>query len=257
MQIGAACQHRQGLVRRIAAEISAQIERVLRGRKKFQIRAVGVIHQQQRAVPAADGREGGQLCPAAEIIGTREIDGGGLLVCQQRLQFFRRDAAGQRRAFFSVQPRDLQPQQRRARKENPVGVAPGGDQGLLPRQVRVLQRKIQHRADAQRRALGGIERFGAAEERGGVFLARADHAFGVVQHVCTGDFGDIQRLRSEQRDALVPRHMQAQGLARGVALHKINDWGIHSASPAVSAARATCSMMAHSMRLRKSSQPAS
>ena len=54
MQVGGAGQGGQRLVRRIAADVRTEIERVARLGQKVQVRAVRVVDKQQNAAAAAD-----------------------------------------------------------------------------------------------------------------------------------------------------------------------------------------------------------
>ena len=68
------------------------------------------------------------------------------------------------------------------------------------------------------------------------------------------DFRDVQGLHAQGTDAFVAGHVQAQGIACGVAADKVADGCAHEFWPK---ARTTATRMAHSMRLRKRRQPGS
>ena len=131
-------------------------------------------------------------------------------------------------------------------------IAPGGNGGAQAVFAGVQQREVQHGADAQRGAFGGIQRPRRAEEARGVFLALPDDASGGVQLVRAVKLRDIERLHAEQRAALVAGHVQAQRVPRAVIAHEIADRRLHHA---FSRAFEASSMIAHSMRFLKSSQP--
>ena len=80
MQICAAGDHRQGLVGGIAAQIRSQIQRMQGLFQKMQVRAVGVVHQQQRIMPVTDlckalhSRQGPDVLHSAQIIRAGDVD---------------------------------------------------------------------------------------------------------------------------------------------------------------------------------------
>ena len=128
MKVRAAGQHRQRLVRRIAAQSCTQIQRVAGWLQKPQIGAVGVIHRQQCAVLPAHLRQSGNVRHAAQIVRTGEIDRRRRRrqLRQRPLQCVRRyRTAAERGTSFRPQPDDLKIQQGRRVQERAVYV-PGG-----------------------------------------------------------------------------------------------------------------------------------
>ena len=96
MQIRAPGEHGERLVRRIAAEIRALIQRMAGRAQKFEIGPVGVVHQQQRVMRPTQRGVDAHVQAVSEIIGICEIDGGGLFPAQDFLQLLRGRAAGQK-----------------------------------------------------------------------------------------------------------------------------------------------------------------
>ena len=117
----------------------------------------------------------------------------------------------------------------------------------------VQQRQIQHGLDALGAALGAVKGMAAAEKGRGVFFAFRYDALRGGQIVRPGNLGDIKGLAAQGPHSLMTGHMQPQDAACRIVPDKIADGGIHAAYS--SALKATCSMMAHSMRFLKSSQP--
>ena len=230
MQIRAARQHRQGLVRRIAAHVRAERHRMGVGGQEAQIRAVRVVDQQRHAVAAADRRKPGDVHHMAEVVGACDIDGGGTARQggQTRVQRVRRDAAGQAAVRrLRAQPFDVKIEQRRRAQKRAVRVP--ARQNKRPRATAAVgqQRQIQHRADGERGAFAGVQRPAAAEQPRRDALALRDHAPRVVQHVRARHLGDVQRLGAEDGDALVAGHVQAQRVGGGVGADKIADRRFH------------------------------
>ena len=93
----------------------------------------------------------------------------------------------------------------------------------------------------------------AAEKLRGVIFAFEDYAVSVVKAVCARDLGDVRCLTAEKGHSLVAGHMETQSIAVDVGLYKIVYGGFHCSSSSSILEAAT--MMAHSMRLRKRSQP--
>ena len=127
-------------------------------------------------------------------------------------------------------------------------VAGGKHRRLASLTQGALARKVQHGADAQRGALGRIQGM-RPEQLACPLFALADDAARLKQAVGAVDLGNIARLGST--DALMPRHVQAHGITVRVAADKIVDRRSH-ASPSCCL---IASIMAHSMRFLKSSQP--
>ena len=143
-----------------------------------------------------------------------------------------------------------------------MGIPPCGDLWSAPPNLCMHHRKVKHRPDTEGRALRGVECFPAAEESGRIFLTLPDDAFRGVQHICTLDLGEIQRKDPVRPEAsgsafsLVARHVEADRILLRILSDEVTDRGIHS--PCCSrSALAAASMIAHSMRFRNSSQPAS
>ena len=132
-----------------------------------------------------------------------------------------------------------------------MGVAAGQQPGRQALLLRRKQRQVQHRPDAQGGTLRGIDRAGGAEEARGVLLAFPDHAPGAVQYIRSLDLRQIQGFRADERPPFMSRHMHADGIPLRVRPDKITDRCVHASS----SCNAACSMIAHSMRLRNSSQP--
>ena len=86
-----------------------------------------------------------------------------------------------------------------------------------------------------------------------VFALR-NHARCFIQRVSAADFGDVKLFATQHCLAFVARHMQPHGIRLGITTDKIINRRYHTS---FSASCATLIMMAHSMRLRKSSQPGS
>ena len=228
----------------VAAHRRAEVERVSALGQEFQIRAVGVVHEQRRIVLLADGGKSRDIRHIAQIIRAGDVHGGGRHgQCTQRVfQPFRPDLAGAKaRPLLRPQPDDLRVAERGGVDERLVDVPRGHD----GRSGAGQQREVHHCANALAAALRGIERRAAAEDGGGVLFAGFDQA------VRPGDLGDVERLAAEKRLSLMPRHMEPQRVRRGVVLDEIANGSVH---PYVSAAFI---MMAHSMRFRNSSQPGS
>ena len=125
MQIRAPGQHRQGLVSGIAAHVRSQIQRMQGLFQKMQVRAVGIVHQQQRIMPVTDLRKALHIRHAAQIVGAGDVHGGERRRkrCQRVFQLSGRNAAGtQGIRLLRPQPAHLQPQQRRPVNESLVDV---------------------------------------------------------------------------------------------------------------------------------------
>ena len=125
MQICAPGQHRQRLVSGIAAHVRPQIQRMQGLFQKMQVRAVGVVHQQQRIMPVTDLCKALHLRHAAQIVGAGDVHGGGRRRkrCQRVFQLIGRNAAGtQGIRLLRPQPAYFQPQQRRSVNESLVDV---------------------------------------------------------------------------------------------------------------------------------------
>ena len=116
------------------------------------------------------------------------------------------------------------------------------------------QGQVQHGPDTLAGALCGIQGTVGAKQSCCVGLALSDDAIGFIQGVGAVDLSDVQHLAAQKGLALVARHMEPGHVRVVVAAQEVIDGGIHQSSPAASAAFI---MMAHSMRLRNSSQPAS
>ena len=214
-------------------------------------------------MPAAELCESDQFRAVAEIVRTGHIDGRGCVfpVGEHRFELPAFDSRPQQFAPGS-QPRHIKIQQRDCLQKNPVGVSSGGDPRSAALQRCMHRREIEHRPDAERGPFRGIHRPGASEEPRCVLFALPDTAPGVIEHVRALDFRDIQRQNSlpfgnlRAGLSLVPRHMESDGVLPGIRPDKVTDRGVHA--PCCSrSALAAASIIAHSMRLRNSSQPSS
>ena len=254
VQIGAAGNHRQGLVGRITTQIGPQIHGMQGGLQKPQIGPVGVVHQQQHTVTAADCRKTGNIRQRAQIIRAGQIDRRGLFRCaaEELLQRLRADPAGQIAVvLFGIQPQHLQIQQGDSTQKGLVSVSCRCDQRFAASCLCVQRRQIYHGTDALGRTFGGI--IGRTAKQGtGVVLALPNDAVGLVQAVGTVDLGNVQRLDPQKCLSFMSRHMKPQGVSLYITGGKIANGGVHAQSLS---ARATATMMAHSIRLRKSLQP--
>ena len=250
MQIGPAGEHRQRLVGRIAAQVRPQVHWVQGAGQEFQVSPVGIVHQQGHPIPMAHARDfphGGQI---AQVVGARQIDGEGLFFFFQNGRFhgFGGDGTAQV-AVPSPEPGDGKIQQHRRVEEALVGIPPSK---ASPLAAGAGIGQIQHGPNGQTGALCGVDR-PAAEEPGGVFFAPGKDAFRVVQVVRPPDLRDIQAFAAQYPPALVARHMEPDRGGCGIGPDEITDrCGNHAWSPSFSA---TCTIMAHSMRLRNSLQP--
>ena len=153
--------------------------------------------------------------------------------------------------LFRHQPKDIQIQQGCRAEEGFVHIPGRGNQGLFPPAFPIEHGQIQHGPDALGGTLGGIEGI-AAKEPARVFLAAADNALRLIQAVRSVNLRNVQRLHPQSGNPLMSGHMQPQGLPPVVIPDEITDGRLHYCSPR---ARATATMMAHSIRLRKSLQP--
>ena len=256
MQVRAAGQHRQRLVRRIAAQSCTQIQRVAGWLQKPQIGAVGVIHRQQCAVLPAHLRQSGNIRHAAQIVRTGEIDRRRRRrqLRQRPLQCVRRHGtAAERCALLRPQPDDLKIQQGRRVQERTVYVPGGHDR---PGSVSADQGQIQHRPDTLAGSLRGVHRPSGAEQLSRTGLTAPDDAVRFIQTVCTPNLGDIQRLTAQKGFPLVTGHMRTDHPGIRIPPDKIGNGRFHQLL-AVEESSATFIMMAHSIRLRNNSQPAS
>ncbi len=117
------------------------------------------------------------------------------------------------------------------------------------------QGQIQHGLKALAGSLCRIKGPLGAKKRRGVGLALGDDAIGLIERIGTGNLRNVQTLTAQHRHSLMTGHMEPGGALGGVALHELRDGRIHYACP--SWARAAWIIMAHSIRLRKSSHPGS
>ena len=287
MQVGPSCQDRQSLVAGIAAHGRPQCNGVAAAAgQKVQVRPVGVIHQQGHTLRLADGCQPGDILHTAQIIRAGDVDAKGPcpLLClrlQGPAQGFRRHrAAAQRPGCFRGRPEplDVEIQQGGGIEQGLVGVAGRQQHRTLPRFGSPLQRQRQHGPDALGRALRAVISARRAKEGRGVGLAPGNDALGLVQLIGPLDLGDVPCLTAQKRLAFMAGHVQAAGAGLRILPHKIHDGGGHGAhsqaSPVAQALHwppismgtsmpwaasswfsATLIMMAHSIRLRNSSQP--
>ena len=106
----------------------------------------------------------------------------------------------------------------------------GGKDIRIPRVcvAGVQRRQVHHSPDALTGALRGVQRSAGAEQPCGIPLAFPYDAVRHIQFVRAGDLGDVQSLTAKQFAPLVPRHMQTDGIARGVVPDEISDRRVHS-----------------------------
>ena len=130
-----------------------------------------------------------------------------------------------------------------------MGISSGGNPGRFSSLPGILRSQEHHGTNGKRGALRRIHRPAAAKEGSRIFFTFQDNALGVIQHVRPGYFGDVQLLYPSP--ALVSRHMEPVRLAGSITPDEIADGGIHFCSSALAAS----TIMAHSIRLRNSSQP--
>ena len=95
-----------------------------------------------------------------------------------------------------------------------------------------------------------------------MLFALPDTAPGGIEHVSSVHLGNIRSInrhpvrRGIHRPSLMSRHVKAERISPGICPDEVTDRGIHL--PCCSrSALAAASMIAHSMRLRNSSQPSS
>ena len=240
-------------MRRVAAEVCPAFHGVLALRQEIQVCPVGIVHQQQAAKAAADLGKAPDIRHIAQVIRAGDVYcRGRLSSLQESFQLPWSDLAGQQRSLSCrIQPIHLYIQQRGSGDEHLVGIPPGGNAGRFSPAQSILRRQINHGPDGQGRALRRVNRPPCPKEPGGIALALQDDPGRVVQHVRPGDLGDVQPFRCAS--ALMPRHVKPDGVGSGIAAHEIADGSVHSPLP--SSALVASTMMAHSIRLRNSSQP--
>ena len=153
------------------------------------------------------------------------------------------------------QPVNLQLQQRGRGHQGFVGIPSGQDFSGKAHLLRPPGRQGQHSADAQGRALRGINRPRGAEKLRRVFFAFPDDAPGPVQVIRSADFRNVAALRSQKHPPFMPGHMKTGRVSFGICGNIVGNRRVHFFSPPEASARAACSMIAHSIRFRKSSQP--
>ena len=218
----------------------------------MQIRPVGPVHHEHGPPVPAHRRQPRDVRLAAQIVrGSHEHRRRHAVgVVQGLFQPRRGDFAGAEAArLLGPEPADLGVRQGRGVQEGAVHI-PGREQkGFCTRRAG-RDGQIHHRPQAEAGALGGVEGPGRAEKGRGVVLALPENAGGLKQRVRPGDFRDVPGLTAQRPPALVPGYMQTQGVGGGVGPDEVRDGGGHRS------ASAAFSMMAHSMRLRKSSHPA-
>ena len=228
VQIGAAGEHRQGLVSRICAQIRPQVHGMHGGSQEFQVCAVGVIHQQQAAVAVRHLGKGRHVGDVAQIVGAGHIDRRGALCFDHFFQSFDIDLAGQ--VAVACNPGHVHIQQGHRTEEDLVGVPSGGNLRTLALGTGVLHGEVHHGPDGERRALGRVKG-GASEKFGGIFLTLADDARRFVEAVGPGDFGDIVLLHPQPAPALVTGHVETENVSFSVLFQKITDRCCHHVKP--------------------------
>ena len=110
----------------------------------------------------ADGGQGLDVRDVAEIIRACDVHGGRVFRYDHVFELRGGDGAGND-AFRAVDPANVKVEQRCGRHEDLVCVTACRNDGLFVICAGMQQRKIQHGADAQGRALGGIDRLFGAE----------------------------------------------------------------------------------------------
>ena len=247
MEVGPAGEHRQCLVGGIAAQGGAEVHGVAALGQKFQVGPVGVIHQQRDTAALAHRADGIQVQLVPQVIRAGQVQGEGLLrlLLNGPLHLLRRYRAVQV-ILSGPKPLDGELQQNGRIQEAFVGI-PTGKAPPPAAAFRIGQ--IQHGPDAQAGALAGVHRR-AAEKPGGILLAFQNDPRGVKQVVSPGDLRNIPVLKPQKRYALMPRHVEPCRGLLGVFIYIITYGCVHL--PSFSA---TWTIMAHSIRLRKSLQP--
>ena len=171
-------------------------------------------------------------------------------MAQGFFQGFRGNLAGQQAfGLRRVEPLNLHIQQRRRGYKHLMGISSGGNPRRFAPLQGILHRQKHHGTNGKRRPFCRIHRPAAAKKGSCIFFTFQDNPRGVVQHVRPGNLGDVQLLC--RSPALVSRHMKPIRLAGCIVPDEITDGGVHSCSSALAAS----TMMAHSIRLRNSSQP--
>ena len=171
-----------------------------------------------------DFRKSGDICKVSQIIRAGDVYGHGRLNCPGEifLQRVCRDLAGQQVALVSgIQPIYGKIQQAAGGGKYLVCIAPGGNLWGFALGIGPKQCQIQHSPNGKRRAFGGIQRFCCAKQAGSVFLTLGKNAIRVVQHIGAGYFRNVQCFAAQRTVALVPRHMQPQGIAMQIVPDKI------------------------------------
>ena len=242
-------------------------------RQEVQIGAMGIVDQEEDAVPVTYVRDRAEVDQMTQIVRAGQIEGVGPFRQDRPLDRGRRRVGGEVGRALVPEPADVQVQQSRCRQEGAVDVAGGQDaegggirilrlcfaplrmrrydparflrRRLIRLSVRtgapspygdgfMLHGQKEHGADAVRRALRGIEG-GAGEEAGSVPLACGDDAVRLVEAVRAGDLGQVPVFAVQRPTALVPRHMQPGGIGSQILVYIIKDRDIHSISPALPA----------------------
>ena len=215
-----------------------------------------IIDQKKHSVPMADFCTRCKICNVAQIIRACQIKSCKIFFLQHLLQPLQREAAAEK-AFrlLRINPAYFHIQQCGGTEKNLMGVASCQYARFSSSSCSIQMCKVQHRTDAEGRALCRKKRLDAAKQRTCRFLTFSDDSLRCIKHIRTGDFRNIQSFRSEHSFSFMPGHVQTQDVFMRIFLHKTAD-RLRHASASLSA-RATASMMAHSIRFRKSSQPAS
>ena len=245
-------QHRQRLVGRGAAEVRPQVHGVAGLGQKPQVRPVGAVHQQQNVPAAAKRRQARDILGMAQVVGAGAVEG-----CDVRIEgsvhvFSGPGYSADGSSPSPSKPLQLHVQQRRRGDKGSVDVPGRGDFGPPPPLHGPPAGQVHHGPHRQGRALGGIERR-AAIELPGVFFTLPKDSGGLVEAVGPGNLGQVPGLRPQDRLPLVARHMEPQGVSGGVAPGKVHHRRLHASF----SIRSTARKRAHSIRLRKSSQPIS
>ena len=216
---------------------------------------MGIVHQQGDPRLPAHLCQGSHVRASSQVVRSRDVNRKGrrFFLFQGLPQALRRDLAGTEAVpFLRPQPYRLQPQKTAALDKGLVGIPARQDPEIRPR-LPVEQGQVKHGLDALGASSGTVKGMPAVKQLSGIPLAFFYDPIRGRQVVCPGDLRDIKTFKSKGASALMSRHMQALDPAVPIAADKIPDRRFHSFYS--SALRAACSMMAHSIRFLKSSQP--
>ena len=148
MEVCRAGQRGKRFVRGIAAQVRAEVDRMVRRRQEPEIGAVRVVDQQQHPVRMADCGDRRKVDHRPEIIRCRQIQRRRLFPLDRFRDCGGRGPCGKIGRCVAVKPRDVQIQQRGGGQKRFMQVA--GDKQLwrFPAAPCMLHSKKEHRADA-------------------------------------------------------------------------------------------------------------